>query len=170
MLLCWNPSLTSVSLSFHFRTLQLIIKHLHPSLNPIIKWKTPKLFLRISAPSANCLPSSVMISILKNEKCLWALIYLKQNKVWADLSWQQRKPHRKYSGQYLHADHTIILDRKIVLMHFTHMNPVVAVSMHIFGLNCFHMNPVLSGLIAGLSILEACRSNFTQVSNPLLTL
>lgn len=40
------------------------------------------------------------------------------------------------------------------------MNPVVAVTMHIFALKHFHMSPVSSGLIAGLSIFEAFSSNF----------
>lgn len=132
---CWNNlSFTSVSSLWgaktHFRTHQLIIKrvsseHCIPLWSRWSTWKASNLLLSISAPSAVCLPSPLTIPILEQrshiETCLWALIYLNQNKAWADLSRQQNKPHKDYWRQYLHADYTIVLGRKIALTYFTHM-------------------------------------------------
>lgn len=44
-----------------------------------------------------------------------------------------KQTHKKYLRQYLHADHTTILEKKNSFdIFYTHVNPFVVVSTHFF--------------------------------------
>ncbi len=97
----------------------------HPSLIPIISMEgiqpAPEHICSISELSS--LPLDYIHFEEKKPHLNMPLssIYLNQNKAWADPSPQQSKPHKDYWRQYLDADHTILLDRKIALKYFAHM-------------------------------------------------